>query len=849
MKFSRLFLIFSVLLIALFALHGCGSDDDDAKIRVIHSSYDAPAVDVYVGDRLVFANLAYGESSGYSKVSDGNRTVKVVPAGETAPVVIETTLALSEKSYTIMAVNQLSQIEPIFSMDKRSKNSNKAKVRFIHASPDAPAVDVRVGSGDGPAIFSNVAFKDIEEYIEVDGGSYSFVVTPAGTNTEVVKYNPITLENGNVYTVVASGTLDALDEYDFRVRAYVDNDAGAAYVDLEEIEVKNALVRVFHSSYDAPAVDVYIDGDLVFANLEYGESSGYGTVPEGGRTVKVVPAGEMAPAVIEATLSLTDTSYTVLAVNQLNQIEPIFSSDERTINNNKAKARFIHASPDAPAVDIRVGSGDGPAVFSNVAFKDIEDYIEVDGGDYSFVVTPAGTNTEVIKYNPVTLENGKVYTIVASGTLDALDDNDFMVRAYVDNDAGAAYVDLDEIGNALVRVVHSSYDAPAVDVYIDDALVFEDLAYGESSGYGTVSEGDRTVKVVPAGEMAPAVIEATLSLTDTSYTVLAVNQLTQIEPIFSMDKRASVSNKAKARFIHASADAPAVDIRVGSGDGPAVFSNVAFKDIEDYIEVDGGDYSFVVTPAGTNTEVFKYNPITLENGKVYTIVASGTLDALDDDDFMVRAYIDNNEGTAYADLTDANLMVVHASPDAPGVDLLLNDTIVGTNLEFPNNTGYLGILSGTRNVKVNVTGTATTVIEADLPLDTETSYTVFAIDEVAEIAPLVLEDDLTPPAAGKAHVRFVHLSPDAPAVDIALQGGAVIFADVAFGESDDDGLFTPLDAGTYDLEVRVADTMTVVLPLPGITLEEGKIYTVFAKGFAAPEAGEEPLGAEIIVNN
>ncbi|MEZ4551575.1 MAG: DUF4397 domain-containing protein [Desulfobacterales bacterium] len=134
-------------------------------------------------------------------------------------------------------------------------------------------------------------------------------------------------------------------------------------------------------------------------------------------------------------------------------------------------------------------------------------YIEVDGGDYSFVVTPAGTNTEVIKYKPVTLENGKVYTVVASGTLDALDDNDFMVRAYVDNDTGAAYVDLDEIGNALVRVVHSSYDAPAVDVYIDDALVFEDLAYGESSGYGTVSEGDRTVKVVPAGEMAPAVMK------------------------------------------------------------------------------------------------------------------------------------------------------------------------------------------------------------------------------------------------------------------------------------------------------------------------------------------------------
>jgi hypothetical protein len=42
----------------------------------------------------------------------------------------------------------------------------------------------------------------------------------------------------------------------------------------------------------------------------------------------------------------------------------------------------------------------------------------------------------------------------------------------------------------------------------------------------------------------------------------------------------------------------------------------------------------------------------------------------------------------------------------------------------------------------------------------------------------------------------------------------------------------------------------VALPLPGITLQAGKIYTVFAKGFAAGSgASAYPLGAEIIVNN
>jgi hypothetical protein len=91
----------------------------------------------------------------------------------------------------------------------------------------------------------------------------------------------------------------------------------------------------------------------------------------------------------------------------------------------------------------------------------------------------------------------------------------------------------------------------------------------------------------------------------------------------------------------------------------------------------------------------------------------------------------------------------------------------------------------------------------------------------------------------------VHLSPNAPAVDVAVTGGPVLFANKAFK---DYSAFTPVDAGTYDLEVRLAGQATVVLPLPGITLQAGKIYTVFARGFAGG-TGAQALGAQIIVNN
>jgi len=193
----------------------------------------------------------------------------------------------------------------------------------------------------------------------------------------------------------------------------------------------------------------------------------------------------------------------------------------------------------------------------------------------------------------------------------------------------------------------------------------------------------------------------------------------------------------------------------------------------------------------------------------------------------------------------AQALIVHASPDAPAVDIVVdNGAPAVEDLAFPTNTGYVALTSGTRNVKINVANTPTTVINSDLTLVPGTNYSVFAVNTVSSIELLVLVDDLTAPAAGKAHVRFVHLSPDAPAVDVAVTGGPVLFGNVSFKGYQG---FAPVNAGTYNLEVRLAGTSTVVLPLPGIALQDGKIYTVFAKGLVAG-TGNQALGAEIIVN-
>jgi hypothetical protein len=216
-------------------------------------------------------------------------------------------------------------------------------------------------------------------------------------------------------------------------------------------------------------------------------------------------------------------------------------------------------------------------------------------------------------------------------------------------------------------------------------------------------------------------------------------------------------------------------------------------------------------------------------------------------DFSVeRATADAGAASSTSSFGVSRILFVHASPNAPKVDINLGFQPVARDLAFPNNTPYRYTWSGARTVIVNVANTRTNVIRAGVNLAPRTFYSVFATGDVTDLKPLVLVDDLTAPAQGKAHVRFVHLSPNAPAVDVAVAGGGpVVFGNKSFREFT---AFTPLDAGTYDLEVRVANTSTVALPLPGITLQAGKIYTVFAKGLLGG-TGAQALGAGIVVNS
>jgi len=412
-----------------------------------------------------------------------------------------------------------------------------------------------------------------------------------------------------------------------------------------------------------------------------------------------------------------------------------------------------------------------------------------------------------------------------------------------------------------IRVIHAAADAPAVNVNVDNATAISGLQYKSASGYAEVNSGERDIKVIAPSLPNAEVFGAKLTFAENAnYTIFALGPVTggKIFTVLSNDMNTSVAGKTKIRFAHMSPDAPIVDIR--TADGTSLFPNAAPRNVSSYIEATPGSLSLKVTTPGGATTLFEFEPITVAAGQVFTAVAMGTVDATDNIPFSVRIYTDTEDGVGPIDLVQksqtAEIMLVHASPDAPAVDILVNGTKATTTpLAFPNSLGYLPVPVGSGNptfaLQVPNTTTVIPVPANALPtLVAGKKYTVFVTGQLTKgtLDFKAVEDVFTVDAT-KPTLRFAHMSPDAPAVDIFLVIPGVgdypvpTLNNISFKSVTG---FVPGQAGTFGIKVKLAGTETVALTVPSFTFTNGKVITIFANGLAA---GTPALSAGVINHN
>lgn len=178
--------------------------------------------------------------------------------------------------------------------------------------------------------------------------------------------------------------------------------------------------------------------------------------------------------------------------------------------------------------------------------------------------------------------------------------------------------------------------------------------------------------------------------------------------------------------------------------------------------------------------------------------------------------------------------VIHTVPDAPNVDIYANDKLIVRNLAYSNYTDYMPIPEGMYRISLYVTGSKNSpVLTNMLNVNGDSELTVAAAGTLDTIEFLAISDANKQMERNKAMVRFLHLSPNAPAVDITLPDGTIIFSNVSFKHITNYLAVSPMD---YTLQVRVAGTNTVVLTVPNINLDADEYYTVYAIGLV----GETP---------
>jgi hypothetical protein len=401
----------SLALTALLVLPvATAASDPTAKVRVLHGSGDAPAVDVYAGKAKIVENLAFGTITDYLTVPAGEYRVRVVPTGaeltaENVVVDVPVTL-LAGLATTVAATGSLAEgIIPQVVIDNPYPAVDAAQARVVHYAYDAPAVDIAPVGGD--PIITDLAYGENSSYLNVPPGSYTLEVRATGSPDAVVTLPPIDLAAGTSSSAFAVGSLEA----------------GTFMVvpALDAAIPTTAQMRILHGSPDAPAIDVVLNGVRIFGNLPFGVSSPYLTVPVGENTIQIIPSGGSladSPVVLEATLPFEgDTKTTIVASNVLEAIEANVIADSTDVKGKSAQVRVGHLSADAPNVDIAADdSAVKDAILKDVAYKTVSDYLTVKPGKLDLDVRLAGTKDVAFDIPAVKLAKGTNYSAYAIGS-------------------------------------------------------------------------------------------------------------------------------------------------------------------------------------------------------------------------------------------------------------------------------------------------------------------------------------------------------------------------------------------------------------------------------------------------
>lgn len=210
LSFKTLYALLAIAAVTLVA--ACGKSDETVSnygsLSIYNASPTLATYDVYVNDlKLNTVALPYAGGVKYTQLTEGSYTVKYTVATETGSVYTKTGISVGNNSVsTLYLAGTAGNFDGVLTSDEFSAtSSDKAYVRLINLSPDAPALDLAFKDATS-TLATNKAYKTYSGFTAVDPGAKTFEIKQTGTTTVKASVDR-TLVKGSFYTIIAGGKI------------------------------------------------------------------------------------------------------------------------------------------------------------------------------------------------------------------------------------------------------------------------------------------------------------------------------------------------------------------------------------------------------------------------------------------------------------------------------------------------------------------------------------------------------------------------------------------------------------------------------------------------------------------
>ena len=452
-------------------------------------------------------------------------------------------------------------------------------------------------------------------------------------------------------------------------------------------------VQIVHAVSDAPTVNASVGTNTGgLSSIDFKESRTARSYPVGEYTVSftVDQPGDADPAeglIPSATVAgAVDTNYTVIAIGDADggeDLDTLTFTRSGSIPSGVSRVTLLHAATNAPAVNVFVTEYDAvtdecadidpasPANSAPLSYGESETGVaDVPEGVWCVQVATADGDNVVFNTGPITFNGGTDPIFAAVNNT-----NDGII---LDGEAGSP-ISILAIGRlqhndvldfqttSEVRVVHTISDlANPVDVVIDGTAALENLDFGDvqpdpqlPGGLGIFFPADDYLIQINSAGTSTCLINCTVENPDGTtdepvettldagvfYDAIAQGLATTIEEgatepdpaaalVYETGDRRRVAGFTKIRAIHSAGTVGDVDVYITGDTSGDPDLELGFGDSSGFVGLAPGDYTIVVTAAGSTDAVRTVPAQTYADGGIYTvIVTDGDVDAILLDDY------------------------------------------------------------------------------------------------------------------------------------------------------------------------------------------------------------------------